>query len=136
MSAKPDYSLLVKEIKYRTARSSGAGGQHVNKTETKVELLFNPAESKVLTDKQKAIIGEKLRNRMNKDGYISVVSQEKRTQILNKGQVWRKFVKLIDKALTPVKKRKYKPVKADKESRLKEKKRRAEVKAARRKPIF
>ena len=130
-----ELSKLIKEVKYRTARSSGSGGQHVNKVETKVELLFDIAKSNALSEEEKSLLSDKAVKKINKNGMISVVSQEKRTQLLNKERALRKFLKLIDKALTPAKKRKYKPIKANKEARLDKKRRQSEKKQNRKKLI-
>lgn len=133
---KMDYDKIKKEVKYRTARSGGAGGQHVNKVETKVELLFNFAESAVLNEAQVGMIMSKLANRINKNGQLSVTSQEKRTQILNKTQAWKKFVKIIKAAITPEKKRRFRPIKANKKVRLENKRRNSDKKAFRKKVIL
>jgi len=120
------------ELKYKTSRSSGSGGQHVNKVETRVELHFDVAKSYVLTEDEKQIIFEKLQNRISKNGILQVSSQAKRSQVLNKENATDKFLNLLEKALKPEKKRiKTKPSRGMKERRLKKKRVVSEKKALR-----
>ena len=126
---------LSKEVKYRTSRSSGAGGQHVNKVSTKVELLFHVESSEILSEEQKTIITKKLKNRISNDGWLTLSCDETRSQAKNKEIVFDRFMALINEALKPVKKRKpTKPTKNSVEKRLKKKKKLSEKKDLRKKP--
>jgi len=114
---------LKKEISYRTSRSSGAGGQHVNKVSTRVELLFVIEDSKFLSEEDKEIISTKLKARISKEGILTVACEETRSQSRNKEIAFEKFIGLIEDALKPLKKRV--PTKRSKgsiEKRLKDKK--------------
>jgi len=123
---------FYKEFKFRTSRSSGSGGQHVNKVETKVELLFDVVKSTILSDKERATIQERLSNRISKDGILMLVSQKKRSQLLNKQEVVRHFFRLIESALSPRKTRKATtPTKSMIAKRLKAKRLHGEKKASR-----
>ena len=111
------------ELVFSASRSSGAGGQNVNKVSTKVELRYDVANSVLLSDEEKAIISEKLANKINNLGELILVCQTERSQLKNKEKVIDKFNILISKALTPRKKRlNTKPTKASIEKRLEEKK--------------
>ncbi|MEA3505774.1 MAG: alternative ribosome rescue aminoacyl-tRNA hydrolase ArfB [Bacteroidota bacterium] len=126
---------LESEFVFATSRSSGPGGQHVNKTDSKVELRFNVSDSVLLSDKEKVIIIEKLSARINSNGELLLVSQKERSQYRNKSDVIEKFYILIEKALTPVKKRKAtKPTKASKRRRLEAKKKLSDKKSNRNPP--
>ncbi|MFK7932454.1 MAG: alternative ribosome rescue aminoacyl-tRNA hydrolase ArfB [Saprospiraceae bacterium] len=123
---------LRPELKFRTSRSSGSGGQHVNKVETRVELLFDITASKVLSNTQKNLIRRNLRNRINKEDILQLSVQDSRSQATNREKATRKFFQLISKALIPPKKRKkVKPLVANQKKRLQKKKNRSEIKAMR-----
>ena len=90
-----NYQDFHKEVTYRTSRSGGAGGQHVNKVSTKVELLFDIDASAVLSDRKKTIVLEKLTNRITNDGVLSLKCDETRSQTVNKEIVFDRFIHLI-----------------------------------------
>ena len=120
------------DLQFITSRSGGAGGQNVNKVETKVQLKFDIPNSIHLSEEEKAILLEKLRTKTDQDGVLQLQSQEKRSQIQNKELVIRKFEDLLRKAFFKKRIRKAtKPKKAAIEKRLKAKKNQAEKKANR-----
>lgn len=100
-----DLEQLQKEVIFKTSRSSGAGGQHVNKVETKVTLLWNVYNSQLFTQDQKELIQTKLSNRIQTDGFLQLSSSESRSQLTNKVKAIEKLVNLISVALQPVQKR-------------------------------
>ncbi|MGX1927948.1 alternative ribosome rescue aminoacyl-tRNA hydrolase ArfB [Flagellimonas sp. 2504JD4-2] len=126
---------ILKELKFKAIRSSGAGGQHVNKVSSKVELSFSPELSDGLSIAEKRRLLLKLGNRINKEGIFILQCDEARSQHKNKQIVIKRFFELLVKALEVPKKRKpTKPSKSSIEKRLKTKKRDSDKKATRKKP--
>jgi len=118
-----------KEYKFITSRSSGPGGQHVNKTETRVELRFHIEGSRFLSETEKIRIKEKLKHKINDEGFLQVFAQEYRSQKMNKELAEKRFLQYLLKALAVPKKRiPVKPSKGMIEKRIKVKKENAERK--------
>lgn len=91
--------LLLKELNFRTARSSGPGGQHVNKVATKVEVLFNVYESSALTENEKELLKERLSQRISEKGILIVKDESTRSQHRNKTLVIDKLIALLQENL-------------------------------------
>lgn len=128
-------SLLTPELVFNTSRSSGPGGQNVNKVESKVTLKFDVSASAILTDEEKATILAKLATRITTDGVLVLAAQEKRSQLQNKEAVTAKFDELMAKAFFKPKARKAtKPSKASREKRFNKKKQQSQKKQWRQKP--
>lgn len=127
--------LILKELGFKAVRSSGAGGQHVNKVSSKVEVAFAINQSNGLTLSEKERLLLKLKNRLNKDQILLLQCDEARSQHKNKQLVIKRLFDLLKKALHVPKKRKAtKPSKAVIEKRLKSKKMASTKKASRKKP--
>ena len=123
------------ELVFRASRSGGPGGQHVNTSSTRIELLWNPGASSALDDAQRARVVEKLASRLDGDGFVRVVASENRSQLRNREDAERRLAELVRKALiVPKVRRKTKPSRAAKAKRLEAKRRKSDKKAMRRKP--
>lgn len=132
-----DKARLISELQFKATRSSGPGGQHVNKTSTRVELSWSLQNSQVFTEHQKARLQDKLQNRISKEGIFLLASQNSRSQHKNKEDVIKRFLTLIEKSLQePKKRKKTKLSKASKMKRLSNKKAHSDKKANRKKPEY
>jgi ribosome-associated protein len=125
-------SIPKDELKFATSRSSGPGGQHVNKVSTRVTLRFDLTNSPSLTADQKQRILDHLATRISKEGMLRVVSQKTRSQAANKEVALERFVELLQQALRRKPKRKAVTIpSAAKQKRIDEKKHRAQLKRER-----
>lgn len=130
---KVSANSLMNEIQFSFVRSSGAGGQNVNKVSTKVVLKFDVLNSVILKDDEKQILLEKLKNNLTANGVLIITSQEKRSQLQNKEVALEKLDTLLTKAFHKKKKRKAtKPSKGAVEKRITNKKKNSEKKSNRR----
>lgn len=130
-----DEALLLTELNFKAIRSSGAGGQHVNKTSSKIELTFSLKDSNVFDDDQKALLTSNLKARLTKDSLLILQCDESRSQHKNKEIAIDRFLEMINQALiVPKKRKKTKVPNAVKLKRLATKKQTSEKKANRKPP--
>ncbi len=130
-----DEELLLTELSFKAIKSSGAGGQHVNKTASKVELSFNVEASSVLNEEQKELLLKNLQTRLSNQNVLILQCGESRSQHKNKALVIERFLEIIKQGLIVPKKRKKTAVpKAVKQKRLQNKKQQSEKKANRKPP--
>jgi ribosome-associated protein len=129
-----NFDQIHKEIYFKTSRSSGKGGQNVNKLETRVELYFDILNSEAVDNDEKTRLLSVLQNKLSKSGVLKISAQQGRTQLINKNEALKKLFLLLKKSLHKQKKRiATKPTKASKESRINSKKKRSEKKEFRKK---
>lgn len=102
----PTKDEIIKVVTFKTSRSGGKGGQNVNKVSSKVELILNIASAPFLTEDERTILCEKLAHRLDQDGNLHIVSQEDRSQLMNKERTIIKVIALLKSALHVQKKRK------------------------------
>lgn len=126
---------LIKELDFQTSRSGGKGGQHVNKTETRVQVFFDVDASQALTDDQKSRLLEKATSYLTTDNVLQMTCDTGRSQAANKQEVTEKLLEFIKTALKPEKKRKKTRVpRKQKKKRLENKRKQAEKKQQRKPP--
>jgi ribosome-associated protein len=126
-------SIPRTEIQYRATRAGGAGGQHVNTSSTRIELLWDLPHSAAVTEEQRERIKTKLAARLDSDGMVRVVASDRRSQGQNKKAADERLTALVQHALHVAKKRRpTKPSRAAKEKRLSTKKKQSDKKRNRR----
>jgi ribosome-associated protein len=117
------------ELQYRASRAGGAGGQHVNTSSTRIELLWDLPRSAAISDDVRRKLAAKLASRLDSEGLVRVVSSARRSQQQNRDAAEERLVELVRQALTePKPRKKSKPTRAAKEQRLSEKRQRSERK--------
>jgi len=130
-----DFEVLKQELTWKAVRSSGPGGQHVNKTASKVVLQFDVENSQALTEEEKMRILKKLESRLTTNAVLIIESSDSRSQHQNRDSGIERLLKIIANALKKPKfRKKTRPTKASKFKRLREKKMRGEKKENRQKP--
>ena len=137
LEVSEEFSIPRDELSIRASRSGGAGGQHVNTSSTRIELLWNVAQTRALPEAIRDGVLNRLKKRTNADGLVRIVSSEHRSQLRNREAAEERLIHLVRAALTiPRARRKTAPTRASKEKRLDSKKRRSEIKKRRARDDF
>jgi len=130
-------SIIINELEFKAIRSSGAGGQHVNKVSSKIELTFNIVESNGLTEDEKVRINNTLASRITKLGCLVLQCGDTRSQHRNKELVISRFLDVVKASLiVPKPRKRSKPTRSSVKKRLENKKKHAQKKSNRRKPLL
>ena len=133
LEVTPAVAIPRWEREYRASRAGGAGGQHVNTSSTRIELLWNPGRSVALDDAARALVVERLASRLDGEGWLRIVSSARRSQQQNREAAEERLADLVRRALVVQKKRRpTKPTRASKEARIAQKRKRSETKRRRR----
>ncbi|MCA1732255.1 MAG: aminoacyl-tRNA hydrolase [Acidobacteria bacterium] len=128
----PGVEIPETDVRFVASRSSGPGGQNVNKVNSRITLQFDVAASSALDDEQKGKLAQRLRTRINREGVLQVTSQKHRDQAMNRAAAIERFAELVRDALTDAPpRRKTKIPRTQKKKRLEEKQKRGEIKAGR-----
>ena len=135
LEVRPRFVIPADELSESVSHASGPGGQHVNKTASRVSLRWNLRESRVPSDAQRARLLDKLSTRLTRSGELIVHAEAARSQLANRAEARRRLAALIDEALTvPRKRRATKPTRGSKRRRVDAKKRRGATKKLRGRP--
>ena len=130
-------TIPVSELSYKASRAGGAGGQHVNTSSTRIELMWNVRTSSALDETARALVEARLASRIDGEGFIRVVSSARRSQMQNREAAEARLIELVNGALVVQKRRKAtRPSRGAKEARLAEKKKRGDTKRGRRPDAF
>lgn len=128
-------NCLISEAKFSTSRSSGPGGQHVNKTETRVELRWSPSGSSCLDRLSRLRVMHKLGKRLTREGELILTCDTHRSQHMNRAEVTGRFLDLVEKCLVKEKERRpTSPTRTSIEKRIMQKKHRSDIKQRRKPP--
>lgn len=128
----PELRIPREELSFRASRSGGPGGQHVNKSSTRIELIWNVRTSRALTEEQRTLLSSKLATRLDAEGELRIVASDHRSQTRNRDAAEDRLARLVRIALTvPKARRKTRPTRSGVEKRLRSKKARGETKRAR-----
>jgi ribosome-associated protein len=129
--------IITSELNFKAVRSSGAGGQNVNKVSSKIVLIFDVATSQGLDEEEKQLLQTKLKTKISQENLLILTCDEDRSQLKNKRIIIKRFFEMLEKALVKPKVRKTtKITKGANEKRIQEKKKAGEIKAGRKKPDF
>jgi ribosome-associated protein len=133
LEVSDELSIPRSELEYRASRAGGAGGQHVNTSSTRIELLWNVSRSGALDDERRARVAARLATRIDGEGWLRVVSSARRSQQQNREAAEARLAELVRGALVVQKRRRpTRPTRASKEKRIEEKRKRSETKRMRR----
>jgi ribosome-associated protein len=133
LAVNSEVAIPRTELQFRATRAGGAGGQHVNTSSTRIELLWDLPRSTAVTEDQRQRLQSKLAARLDSEGHVRIVASDRRSQQQNRQSAETRLAELVRSALViPKKRRATKPTRASKEKRLTDKKRRGERKRNRR----
>jgi ribosome-associated protein len=129
--------VIISELNFKAIRSSGAGGQNVNKVASKMVLIFDVATSHGLNEDEKILLQTKLKTKISQENLLILTCDEDRSQFKNKKIIIKRFFEMLEKALVLPKVRKATKIsKGANEKRIQEKKKASEIKAGRKKLDF